>query len=257
MKRTALMGAVMVVLAAFFPGAGLAFELEQGLYAAGIIKYPTALNQPTTHTFHGSLEIADLGEPDLNPYNFRYGLQLGAFQLLTDLHYALEPKKEFDFGEVRGKLQVISLDEFRFSMAFGFLGRFVQDSDERLQRIEDKTTSLLGIASIELFPFQQWGGILFNFYLDNRVFVAGLKAQLYQSIQLVVEGDYKHATISDQEAAEATRNNPGAAAAIQDATQRENHYTAGVSFEGDQNLYFQLLYTDQGERVLIQIGTGF
>ena len=46
------------------PGAAGAFELEQGVYQAGVIDFPTALNQPTTHTFHGTIELTDIAEPE-------------------------------------------------------------------------------------------------------------------------------------------------------------------------------------------------
>ena len=43
------------------------------------------------------------------------------------------------------------------------------------------------------------------------------------------------------------------------STRREDKTNgrAGVSFEGLQNTYFQLLWTDQGKHWLVQIGTGF
>ncbi len=212
-----------------------AFELEQGIYAAGVIDWPTALNQPVTHTFHGTLELTDVSEPVLNLYNLRYGLQLGAFQLLADLNFNIEPTHEFDAGELKAKLQVLSLDEFRSYVAVGFLARGVEESEEREARIDDKTASLFAISTFELFPFQDWGGVLFNLYLDNRFFVFGLKAQLYQGIQLVSEVDFLHSTEREEDL----------------------HGRAGVSFEGLQNFYFQLLWTDEGENVLAQVGTGF
>lgn len=235
MKKLALIGVWTICLALRFHGVAAAFELEPGINAAGIIKYPTALNQPTSHTFHTTIELTDVGEPDLNLYNLRYGFQLGNFQLLTDLNYAIEPLHEFDYGEVKGKIQLLNLEEFRFAIALGLLGRFVQDKAESQARIDDKGASLLVVSSIELFPFGGWGGFLLNFYLDNRVFVLGLKTQLYTAIQLVAEGEMLHSTTRDD----------------------DRNFRAGISIDGGKNLYFQFLFTDQGENFLIQIGGGF
>lgn len=235
MKAAARIGGVLMALCALVFGQARAFELEEGLYAAGIIDFPTALNQPTTHTFHGTLELTDISEPDLNLYNLRYGLQIGVFQLIADLNYTVEPRHGFDYGEVKAKLQVLSLDEFRTYVAVGLLARLVEKSEEREARIDDKTASLFAITSIELFPFEQWGGFLVNFYLDNRFFTLGLKVQIYQSIQFVGEIEHLHSTLREE----------------------DTHGRAGVSFEGLQNVYFQLFLSDEGEHVLVQIGTGF
>jgi hypothetical protein len=224
-----------LLVALLLPGQALAFELEQGINAAGIIDFPTALNQPTTHTFHATIELTDIKEPDLNLYNLRYGLQLGAFQLLTDLNFAIEPRHEFDYGEIKAKLQALALDEFRTYVAVGFLARAVEKAEERLARIDDRTASLFLVSTFELFPFDQWGGFLVNFYLDNRFVTLGLKVQLYQSIQFVAEADHLHSTLREE----------------------KNHGRLGVAFEGEQNFYFQLVATDQGEHVLAQVGTGF
>lgn len=228
-------GALLCALILLPQGPAQAFELEQGVYSAGIIDFPTALNQPVAHTFHTTLELTDVGEPDLNLYNFRYGFQYGAFQLLSDLNWSIDPEHEFDYAEVKAKLQILSLDEYRSYVAVGFLGRGVEESDERLARIDDRTASLFLISTFELFPFQDWGGFLVNLYLDNRFVTLGTKIQLYQSIQLVAEGEYLHDTLREDD-----RNG-----------------RVGVSFEGLANFYFQLVYTDEGENWLAQIGAGF
>jgi hypothetical protein len=226
---------LLLLLLALLPATGRAFELEQGAYQAGIINFPTALNQPTTHTFHGTIELTDIGKPDLSPYNFRYGFQYGAFQLLTDLFWALEPKQEFDYGEVKAKLQVLSLDEYRSYLAVGLLGRAVRHEREEEARIDGKPASLFAVTTFELFPFDQWGGFLINAYLDNRFVTLGLKVQLYQSIQFVGEVEHLHSTLRED----------------------KDNARAGIAFEGLQNFYFQLLWTDQGEHALAQIGAGF
>ena len=235
MRAIARIGTPAFLLLALVPAMAGGFELEEGINAAGIINFPTAINQPTDHTLHGSLELTDIGEPDLHLYNLRYGLQLGGLQFLADFNYAIEPEKEFDFAEFKVKYQLLNLEEFRLSLAFGALGRFVEESEERQARIDDRTASLLVIASMELFPFTDWGGFLFNFYLDNRSFVVGLKVQIYQSIQFVAEGELLHDTLRED----------------------DKNGWVGVSFEGDQNGYFQFLFTDQGDNYLIQVGTGF
>ena len=57
--------------------------------------------------------------------------------------------------------------------------------------------ALFGIISVELFPFDGWGGFLVNFYLDNRVLELGLKVQLYNTIQAVLEGELLHSTLRE------------------------------------------------------------
>lgn len=235
MKMAAHAGAVLWLLVALLPTAALAAELEQGVYTAGVINFPTALNQATTHTLHGTIELTDIAKPDLSPYNFRYGFQYGAFQLLADVNWALEPKREFDYGEVKAKLQVLSLDEYRSYLALGLLGRGIRHSDERKWRIDDRPASLFIVSTFELFPFDRWGGFLLNFYLDNRFVSMGTKVQIYQSIQFVGEVERLHST----------------------ERKDKDNARAGIGFEGLHNFYFQLLWTDQGKHALAQIGAGF
>lgn len=228
-----LMFLVILIVIPHFQAAG--FELEDGVNTAGVIRFPTAFNQPTTHTIHSTIELTDIFEPSMNLYNLRYGLQLGGFQWITDFNYTLEPIHEFDYVETKGKFQILALDEFRFYLAVGGLLRGVIDSGERDARIDGRVGSLLIVSSIELFPFDNWGGFLANLYLDNRFVSLGLKVQLYQSIQLVAEGERLHTT----------------------GRTEKTHGRVGVSFEGLQNVYMQLLWSDEGEHVLVQIGTGF
>jgi hypothetical protein len=235
MRLIARVAAPLLLALALLPAGAAAFELEQGVYQAGIINFPTALNQPTTHTIHGTLELTDITKPELNLYNIRYGFQYGAFQLISDLNFTIENEHDFDYGEVKAKLQVLSLDEYRSWVAVGLLGRFVRNSAERELRIEDKTASLFVISTFEIFPFNQSGGVLANVYLDNRFLTFGLKLQVYQSIQIVGEAEHLLSTVR----------------------QDKNNQRLGVAFEGLQNFYFQLLWTDQGRHVLAQIGTGF
>ncbi len=235
MKVVARTAGLFVLLAALPLVAVPAAELEPGVNQAAIIKFPTALNQSTTHTVHLAVELTDIAKPDLHLYDVRYGFQHGAFQLLADLNYAIEPVREFDYAEVKAKLQILSLDEYRSYVAVGLLGRGVEDARERPARIDDRTASLFAISSFELFPFARWGGTLLNLYLDNRFVTLGLKTQLYQGIQFVGEWEHLHST-------ERTDKNNG---------------RAGVSFETLHNFYFQLLWTDQGKHALAQVGAGF
>jgi len=225
----------LLLLAALLPAAGFAAELEPGVNQASVIKFPTALNQTTTNTARLSVELTDVAKPELHLYNVGYGFQHGAFQLLADLNYAIEPVREFDYAEVRAKLQILSLDEFRSYVAVGLLGRAVEQAEERPARIDDKPASLFVISSFELFPFQRGGGMLVNLYLDNRFLTLGLKLQVYEGIQFV--GEWEHLVSTER-----TDKNNG---------------RAGVSFETLHNFYFQLLWTDQGKHALAQVGTGF
>lgn len=235
MRLAACTFGLLVLLAALLPGWAPAAELEHGVDQAAVINFPTALNQPTTNTLGTTVELTNIGKPELNLYNIHYGFQHGAFQLINDLNFAIEPTHEFDYGQVAAKLQVLSLDEYRSYVAVGLLGRAVRHSSERQARIDNKTASLFAISTFELFPFENWGGFLFNLYVDNRFVTLGSKIQLYQSIQFV--GEAEHLT----------------------STQRSDRNNArlGVSFEGVQNAYFQLLWTDQGKHWLARVGTGF
>ncbi|HKI98751.1 MAG TPA: hypothetical protein VKB51_09785 [bacterium] len=235
MNVAARAAGLLLLLAVLLPAAIQGAELEQGINQAAIINFPTALNQPTTHMLHTTLELTDIGKPELNLYNVRYGFQHGAFQLINDLNFAIEPLHEFDYAEVKAKLQVLSLDEYRSYVALGLLGRAVRHADERQARIDDKPASLFVVSTFEIFPFQNWGGFLFNVYLDNRFLTLGTKVQLYQSIQFVGEVEHLHSTLRKD----------------------KTNARAGVSFEGLQNFYFQLLWTDQGKHLLAQVGAGF
>lgn len=232
---TILATGVLLSVAVFTAPHAAAYELEEGVNTAGVISYPTALDQPINHAIHTTIELTDIVKPELHLYNFRYGYQLGNFQLLGDLVYLPGPVNEFNHLEIKAKMRVISLDEFRTYIAFGLLGRYVEDEKEAPWRIDDRPASLFTIMSIELFPLDSWGGFLINMYLDNRVFSSGIKVQLYPSIQYVLEGTRYHQVQGD-----------------------ENwHSMTGVEFSGEQNFYFQILYSDVGANWFVQIGTGF
>jgi hypothetical protein len=120
------------------------------------------------------------------------------------------------------------------SLALGVLGRYT-DSDEAEARIDEKTYSFMGIFTVELFPFDDWGGILLNAYLDNIFFTAGLKVQLLEQVKFIAELRYLHSTDIDN----------------------RTHSKAGIEIEGEQVFYFQLVYDEATERAVIQLGTGF
>ena len=218
----------------FAAGAAQAFELEPGVNNAGMIDYPTALDQYLMHTVSGTVELIDAGAPELAAENIRYGLQLGAFQVQGDAYFLTEPKREFDQGIVRAKLRILQFDPERTSIAVGGLARLVVD-DEGEERIDHRPFSLLGIVTTELFPFQQWGGFLINGYLDNRVLDLGAKVQLYRFIKAVAEVDWYHS--SD----------------IDDKVQSKG----GIEIEGQTSFFIQFIYSERFAHMLVTVGAGF
>lgn len=218
-----------------------------GIDAAGVIDFPTALDQTTRHTFHGTLEVFDLGEPDLRPLNVRYGFQLGNLQLLAESYWHTDPR-EFDHVEGKAKLRILNLDEFRTYAALGVLARYVDNKDKERAVIDDKPYSLFAVVTAELIPFANWDAFLVNLYLDNRFGSVGLKVPLYRFIRAVAEADYHHA-----------------------GTEQDRwRGKAGIELEGEQSFYIQFVYSDRSDhgpdtgknardqgRVRVQIGTGF
>jgi len=237
MLLAALLATLLATLATMAsPRPAQAFELVDGMYQSGIVFFPTALKQPVEHSFHVTSQVTDTVNPDMDLVNLRHGYQYGAFQLLTDLFYTVEPVREFNYAEMKGKLQILSLDEYRFYMAVGLLVRGVTDSAERKWRIDDRTSSFLGVMSVELFPFYDWGGVLTNLYLDNRYASLGMKIQIFEGIQGVFEMDRLHSSAWVQE---------------------KNHARGGLSFEQLENFYLQMLYDDRGKHFFLQLGVGF
>ncbi|MCZ6533756.1 MAG: hypothetical protein O7A08_12425 [SAR324 cluster bacterium] len=234
MKANACRWGILVLLLACSSNAwGL--QPETSTNAAGVIKFPTALDQIETHAFHGSLEIFDIGDPDLRGENFRYGLQIGNFQLLTDLHFQTEPEEDFDFGEVRAKLRILPLDEFGTDIAVGILGRFVEKNEER-KRIDDREASLFTVVTVQLLPIEDAGPLVLNFYLDNLFLNIGFKIGLYQFISIVGEADYLHSNTAARE---------------------RSFGRLGLEIEGEQNFYFQLYFSDRNDNFVAQVGTAF
>lgn len=217
--------------------AAWAEELEPGVNAAGVIDFPTALDQPTPNTLHGTLDFIDLAAPDVRPVNARYGRQFGNLQLLADINWRTEPVREFDYGEAKAKLRVVSFEAQRTFIAIGALGRWTDQKSKDEARLDNKPYSLLGVLTTELYPFDQWGAFLLNFYVDNRFADLGLKVQLYQGIMFLTEVDYHHGDVND--------------------APNEWRTKAGFEFAGGQNFYTQILYDDAGNHARIQIGTGF
>jgi len=222
------------ILAAGCWGTAAARGSSSSIYSAGVIDFPTALDQTEDNTFHGTVEIVDIGEPDLRLANFRWGLQLGNFQLLTDLHIQTEPGEKFDFGEIRAKLRILPLDEISTDIAVGVLGRFA-DSGERA-RFDGRDASLFAILTTQIDVIGDAEPLMLNFYLDNLFFSFGFELGVYQFIKVVAEADYLHSRtdVPDRSFAK-----------------------AGIEIEGEQNFYFQLYYADRNEHFLVQIGTGF
>lgn len=213
-----------------------AYELEPGINNAGVIEYPTALDQTLQHTAAATVEIFDLSKPDLAFENARYGLQLGALQFLGDIFMETEPDRDFDHAILRAKLRILYFENERTSIAVGGLARITDGSNEGDERIDNRPYSLLGIVTTELFPFEEWGGFLINAYLDNRVLNAGVKVQIYQFIKAVGELDYYHSSSH-----------------IDDKEQTK----LGIEIEGETNFYIQAFYAERHNHVLIQVGAGF
>jgi len=227
---------LVATLIAIVPSAR-AEELEPGFNTAGVIDYPTALDQRTPNVLHGSLGLIDLAAPDVRPVNLRYGRQFANLQLLADIYWRTEPVREFDYAEAKAKLRVVSLEAQRTYIAIGAAGRWTDQRGKDETHLDNKPYSLLGVLTSELYPFDEWGAFLVNVYLDNRFADAGLKVQLYQNIKFVTELDYHHGDVNDNSKKLRTK--------------------AGFEFEGEQNFTFQILYDDAGNHARIQIGTGF
>lgn len=233
--KALLRGVAFLALAALLWGpAAWALPPEAGINSAGVIEFPTALNQTFDHSFDFSLEIVDIGEPDIRLENLRYGYQIGDFQLRLDSHY-LVPRQEFNFLELRAKLRVLPLDEFSTDIAIGLLGRQVQETGDRV-RIDDRSASLFGAITSRFFLFESTGPLLVNFYLDNLFVSLGAKLEFYQFISAVVETDMLHSLTSADD---------------------RTFVKAGVEVQGEQNFYFQVVYNDRDNNLLLQIGSGF
>ncbi|MBI3992795.1 MAG: hypothetical protein HY342_05950, partial [Candidatus Lambdaproteobacteria bacterium] len=111
------------LLAGWFIPPLTAAELQPGLNTAGVIAFPTALDQPLDHAIAATLAVYDLGEPDIRAQNVRYAFQWGNAQFLADANFITEPEKEFDHAEVKAKLRLVTFDKVLSSVALGLLGR--------------------------------------------------------------------------------------------------------------------------------------
>jgi len=211
-----------------------AAKSEHGINVAGVIDFPTALDQAKTHTVHGTLDIFDASAPDLRPVDLRYGLQIGNFQMIADLMWRSQPQA-FDHAELKLKLRFLNLDEFRTFVAMGVLGRLADPGDTTQASIDGRPYSLFAVMTVELMPFRRRDPMLLNLYLDNRLANLGFKLPLSDSIRLVLESDFNHVL---------TVGEPW-------------HHKAGFEMEGEQNFYVQFLYSSVGDHLRVQIGTGF
>jgi len=208
---------------------------EASINSAGMIEFPTALDQSLAHTLHFTTEVVDIGEPDLRLENLRYGYQLGNFQLLLDLNARTVPERKFDYAELRAKLRVLPLDEFNTDVAVGFLGRKARD-DQGEANIDHHSSSLFGIVTSRFFIWDSTGPLLFNFYVDNLYVSMGAKLEFYQFIMAIAEADYLHSQAEVEDRA---------------------FGKIGLEIQGEQNFYFQVVYSDRTENLLVQIGSGF
>lgn len=229
---TRLLGILAIVC---FCGADAAAQgITESVNAASVIDFPTALDQTETHVFHAAVAIVDLGEPDVRLQNLRYGLQVGNFQLLTDVHMQTEPSERLNFAEIRAKLRVLPLDEISTDIAVGVLGRIANSGEKN--RIDDREASLFAIWTSQIAALDDAEPLLINFYLDNLFFSMGAEMGFYQFIKFVAEADFLHSQ--------------------SDAPDR-NFTKVGIEIEGEQNFYFQIYYSDRNDDVVVQIGTGF
>ncbi len=234
MKAKALLVGSLAWLAWGAVGTAWGVEPSAGINSAAVIAFPTALNQSRDNTFQFTLEVVDIGEPDLRGENVRYGIQFGDFQLSADVHLLTKPDRDFNFAEMRAKLRVLPLDEIRTDIAVGLLGRYA-DTPEGEARIDGHSASLFGAVTTQAYLFGSYA-LLVNAYVDNVYASLGLKLEIYQYIQLIVEADYLH-SMADAKDRSAGR--------------------IGAEVEGEQNFYFQLFYDEAVEAVLVQIGSGF
>ena len=233
-KPTCIMWIGALVAALHLAPPVLAVDPSASINAAGVVAFPTAHNQTNDHMIHLSLDVVDIGEPDLRGENLRYGYQWGDLQLLLDIHAFTRPKSDFDFAQLRAKLRVLPLDEIRTTLALGLLGRYT-DSDAGQARIDDRNASLFAVVTNQFYLLGSLATMT-NLYLDNLFANFGLKMEVYQFIMLVAESDYYHS--------------------MPDLPDR-SHNRVGIEIDGEQNFYFQLLYEDTNEHALVQFGTGF
>jgi hypothetical protein len=211
-------------------------ELDLSANPAGIIQYPTALDQLTPNSVRGTLEIYDLAAPDLRPANLEYGRQWNNVQLLADMDW--QPRaRAFDHAEAKAKVRAINFDTQRTYIALGAIARWTDQTSKWKPVFDNRPYSLLGILTTELYPFDAWGAFLFNFYVDNRFADLGLKVPLYESIKFVAETDYHHGDVN---------NAP-----------RKWRNKAGLEFDGDKDFYMQLFFDDAGNHTRVQMGWGF
>lgn len=222
-------GGISAPLVAFGFGAYLGVDPDH------LLRHPTALDQPTLHSVHLAIELSDIAEPDVNMETLRYALQFRNLQWITDLRYAVEPRKEFDYLESKLKLRFLDLYEYRFALAGGILYRAVKRSEERAARIDSRSASLLLVGTMEVYPWEPWYGVLLNAYLDNRLGAVGAQMPVHEFIRLKLEGEQIWSS----------------------ARKDHTNVRFGVGFGGDSDYSLQLFYTDQGERWVLQVGGGF
>ena len=234
-SKAGVLGAAVLALAGW-SSPSFAEELDLAANPAGVIEYPTALDQITPNLVHGTLEIFDLAAPDLRPANLGYGRQWNNVQLLADMTW-LPLERAFDHAEFKAKVRAIGFDAQRTYVAFGAIARWTDQNSKWKAVLDDRPYSLLGIVTTELYPIDAWGAFLVNFYLDNRFADLGLKVQLYQSIKLIAESDYHHGDVN---------NAP-----------HPWRFKGGLQFDGDKNFYMQLYYDDAGNHTRVQMGWGF
>ena len=230
-----LLAGLLAGLLAAWPCSARAQVLDAGVNVSQVIEFPTALDQTYPNLLQGTLEAVSISEPDLRPYNLRYGRQLGNLQLLFNGNWETEPQRQFLRADARAKLRVLNLDAYHTYAAIGAMARATDSKSKDETELDNKPYSLLIAFTSQLDLPLLWKPLLANVYADNQYVTVGVKVPVYQYIELVGE-------VVDREAV---------------ASDTAVHNRAGIEFQGEQNFFLQLYFSDQANNVLIQLGTGF
>ncbi|MDH4120487.1 MAG: hypothetical protein OEV94_02125 [Deltaproteobacteria bacterium] len=228
-----------------------------GVNAAGLVRYPTAFDQYTDNYLRFNVEIHDLALPDLRMSNVFFGHQFGSLQVTADANFRTVPEKAFDNLTARAKLRLVTLEPMMLSFGFGLVGRYA-DSPVSADRMAHRNFSLMFATTAEVIPFDEFGGLLVNFYLDNLVAVPGFRFQISNFIHLIGEGIIIHEkTLSNHNLAQTTYSSFTPTATTASLLPATTRFVGGLEIESDNNLDFQLLYDSESMSGQFQVGWGF
>ena len=257
-KAKQLWGVLLLLLAVWTTGCS-ATEFAPSASSGQMILWPSAHDQISRHVLRVGTDVLNTNEASFQLDSLHYGLQLGGLQIATDSRYTNDPRHDFDYQEARLKLRLFESHQQRFAMALGALGRFTESSSQRERRIDSRTSSLLGVFTMELYPFVQGGGIRTNFYLDNRVSSLGLEFQINDTFKLVAEGEYFHARKHRLERAYEEERLEAIRLGRTEPQKPEIDYTnhrSGLEISNSA-YYIQLLTGDELGGFVIQMGISF